>query len=77
MISNYCHSFFGLDMGILGDVVGISRKVMGRPPKAPEEVGKVRSLRLSDAMISDFEAKAQKAGFNSWQEWAKELLVKA
>ena len=66
--------------GMLEIVDGLKaarRKVMGRPPKAPEDVGKVRSLRLSDAMISDFEAKAQKAGFNSWQEWAKELLVRA
>lgn len=52
-------------------------KTLGRPPKAPDQVGRVRSLRLSDQAVAELESKAKKAGFKSWQEWAKAVLMEA
>lgn len=53
---------------------GVQRK-LGRPPKAPSEKEKPRSIRMSDPLVEQLKERASVEGYAGWQSFAKRVLA--
>lgn len=51
------------------------RKARGRPRRDPDEVSQVAGLRLTPKELQQIEKKARLAGFKSWRDWARQVLL--